>query len=213
MAVIEGGLSGALQEVDPTFLASRVSERPVPARSWISVGARSGPITALAANVPILSLRNLSTNLLLVRRIGFGFVTTTAFTAAQLVDAALYFARAFSASDSGGNAITLVGDQSNHRTSLAAPTSIDLRISNSAALTPGTRVLDTIALARLGKWSASVGDGIDVVADNLIKHGPGSYPLVLAQNEGLVLESGEALGAAGVLRMYVNLEIAEVSTY
>lgn len=213
MAVIEGGLSGALQEVDPLFLASRVSERPLPALSWSSIGARSGPLSGVAADSPILSLRNLSANLLLVRRVGFGFITTTAFTAAQLVDAALYFARSFTASDAGGNAIILTGDQANHRTSLAAPTSIDLRISNTAALTPGTRTLDTVALARTCKWSAAVGDGIEATPDNLIKHAPGSYPLVLAQNEGLVLQSTEALGAAGILRMYVNLEVAEVSAY
>src|SRR5688572_30338776 len=107
MAVIEGGLSGALQEVDPSFLASRVSERPIPALSWNSIGARSGLLTGLATDAPILSLRNLSANLLLVRRMGFGFVTTTAFTAAQLVEAAAYFARSFSASDSGGSVIIL----------------------------------------------------------------------------------------------------------
>jgi hypothetical protein len=213
MAVIEGGSSGALQEVDPNFLAGRVSERPIPALSWNSVGARSGLLTGLTANAPILSLRNLSANLLIIRRVGFGFVTTTAFTAARLVDAALYFARSFTASDAGGNTITLTGDQANHRTSLAAPTSINLRISDTAALTPGTRTLDTVALARTGKWSAVEGDGINVTPDNLVKHASGSYPLVLAQNEGLVLQSTEAFGAAGILRMYVNLEIAEVSAY
>ena len=213
MAVIEGGLSGALQEVDPAFLAARVSERPLPAHSWKSVGLRSGLLADLPANATILSLRNLSANLLLVRRMGLGVITTAPFDEALLLEFALYFARVFAVSDSGGLPVAITGIQASHRTSLVAPSSIDLRIANSTAISAGSRVLDDVALARVATWSAAAGETIAVSLDNLIKPASGMYPIVLAQNEGLVLQNIEVLGANGIVHVYLNLEFAEIPSF
>lgn len=213
MAVIEGGLSGALQEVDAGFLAARVSERPIPAHAWNSIGVRSGLLTNLAADAPIFSLRNLSSNLLLIRRLGFGAITTTAFTEAQAIEFALYIARAFTESDAEGTPIELTGNQAKHRTSLASPTSIDLRIADSTALSVGTRTIDDVATCRIAAWSSAAGETIAARLDNLIKPSPGMYPIVLAQNEGLILHSVESFSANGTVRAYLDIEFAELVAF
>jgi hypothetical protein len=47
----------------------------------------------------------------------------------------------------------------------------------------------------------------------LLSHEAGDYPVILAQNEGLVITNGVAMGAAGVINLHVNVEFAEVASY
>lgn len=211
MAVIEGGTTGALQEVDSTFKAARTTLRPMEILAWNSVGATSGALTGVAANGPVFSLRNISSNLLVVRRVQVGFSTTTAFTTAQALAYGLIFARSFTASDSAGTAIVQTGSQNKHRTSLATPTSLDMRISAAAALTAGTRTLDTVPLGVASGASTAVGTVMPTTP--LLSHDAGDHPLVLAQNEGLVITNLIAMGAAGVINLHVNIEYAEVTSY
>ena len=120
---IAGATAANILEVDATFKAARASLRPPEAVGWYSVGVKSGALTGLAAGAPIFSLRNLASNVLMIRRIGIGFLTTTSFAVSQICDFGLTGARAFTASDSGGNAVALTGTNNNkHRTALAAPT-------------------------------------------------------------------------------------------
>ena len=212
MAVIQGGASGALADVDTTFLAQRISQRPVQNLGWYSVGATSGALTGVAAAAPVFSLRNItSPNLLMVRRVSVGFSTTTAFTAAQALEYDLFFARTFTASDSAGTAIAITGNLNKLRTSLATPTSLDCRISAAAAITAGTRTLDTVALGIAA--GSSTGVGTTMPLTTLMAHEAGAHPIILAQNEGLVITNGIAMGAIGVIRLYVNIEFAEVAAY
>ena len=139
MAIIQSGSAvGTALLVDPAFGAARISVRPVDVLGWNSVGAVSGALTGLAAGAAVFSFRNLSGNPVLVRRLGVGFVTTTAFTAAQMMSFGLIVARSFTTSDTGGTAIALTGSNAKHRTTLATPTSLDCRISTTAALGAGT---------------------------------------------------------------------------
>ena len=199
--------------VDATKKAMRVSLNPMEVLAWQSLGARSGLITGIAALGPLFSFRNISANLVTIRRVGAGFMTTTAFTAAQTVDFELVVARAFAVSDSGGTAISITGSNGKHRTSLSTPTSLDARIATTAALTAGTRTLDANALGQIAGWSGAVGQGIAPTVDNLLSHTPGDHPLVLAQNEGFIVRPITALGAAGVGNFYVNMEFAEAAAY
>lgn len=199
--------------VDATFDAARVTLRPVEVLGWYSLAAKSGLATGIAANGSIFSLRNISSNLLMVRRVGVGFNTTTAFTAAQIVDVGLIVARAFTASDSGGTAITITGNNGKVRTSLATPTSVDCRISTTAALTAGTKTKDTNHLGLAAGWSGAAGQGIAPALNNLYSHDTGDYPLILNQNEGINIDVITAMGAAGVGNFYVNIEFAEVASY
>jgi hypothetical protein len=159
---------------------------------------------------PVFSLRNAAGNceLVLVRHVGLGFLTTTAFTTAQVVNYRLFFARSFPASDTGGTAISITGNNTKVRTSLVAPSAMDARIATTAALTAGTRTLDTNALAQIGAWSGGAGQGLVPVQNNLWDQYTGDQLVVLAPNEGLVIANLTAMGAAGVIRLYVNVEFA-----
>lgn len=214
MAIQLLGADGTtLLAVDPQFQAQRVSLRPMQNLSWNSVGAQSGALTAAGANTPIFSFRNLSANPIVIRRAGVGFITITAFTAGQIVDYGLMVARAFTVSDSGGTAIALIGNNAKHRTNLGTLTSVDCRIATTTALTAGTKTLDTNHLSQVGAFSSAIGVSLTPGLDNLLSNDAGDHPLILAQNEGINVMNITAMGTAGVIRAYVNLEIAEVTSY
>jgi hypothetical protein len=214
MAIIQSGsVAGTALLVDPAHGAARVSMRPSDALGWNSVGVASGSLTGIAANAGIFSFRNLSSNPILVRRVGIGFVTTTAFTAAQMVSFGLLVARSFTASDSGGTAIAFSGANGKHRTALGTPTSVDCRIATTVALGGGTRTLDANALGIQAGWSGAAGTTIAPALNNLMSHDTGDYPIVLAQNEGLVIASLTAMGAGGAGLATVTMEFAEASAF
>ncbi len=211
MAIQLIGTGAAVQEVDTAFKAARVSIRPVDVINWLSYGAASGALTGVAANGPVFSLRNTGANLLMVRRVQVGFVTTTAFTAAQGLVYQLLKANGFTTSDTGGTALYAAG-QNKHRLSFtnitAAP---DIRIASTAALGAGTRSLETVSMGIAGGTSNGLGTSMPMTA--LLSHDAGDHPIILAQNEGLVIANGIAMGAAGVIQWHVNIELAEVTSY
>ncbi len=214
MAIIQSGsAAGTALLVDPNFGAARVAMRPMDVLGWNSVGVATGLVTGLAAGAAVFSLRNLSGNPVLVRRVGVGFVTTTAFTAAQMVSFGLIVARGFTASDSGGTAIAFAGNNTKHRTSLGTPTSLDCRIATTAALTAGTRTVDANLLGVQAGWSGAAGTTVVPALNNLLSHDTGDYPLVLAQNEGMLITNQTAMGAGGVGTAFVAIEFAEASAF
>jgi hypothetical protein len=214
MAIIQSGsAAGTALLVDPNFGAARVSMRPMDTLGWNSVGVVSGNLAGIAANAGIFSFRNISSNPIVMRRIGIGFVTTTAFTAAQTVGFALFLARNFTASDSGGTAIAFTGNNGKHRSSLGTPTSLDCRIATTAALGGGTRTLDANSIGIQAGWSGAAGTTIAPALNNLLSHDTGDYPIVLAQNEGLVIANLTAMGAGGAGLATVTMEFAEASAF
>ena len=198
-------------KIDASHGAARNSLRPDEALTWISVGATSGLLTGAASTAPLFSLRNIGTNLLVIRRISVGFITTTAFTTSQGLAFNLLAARSFTASDSGGTAIAITANQNKMRTSLATPTNLDMRIATTGALTAGTRTLDTVPFGVAG--GASTGAGTAMSPQSLLQHDAADYPLILVQNEGLVITNNFAMGAAGVINLHVNIEFAEMASY
>ena len=214
MPVVEN-ITGTVQQIDPVMQAARSTLRPMECLAWVTAAARSGALTGLAANAAAFSFRNLAANPVIVRRIGIGFITTTGFTAAQELAWGLKAARAFTASDSAGTQIVLTGNNCKNRTSLGQLTSTDCRISAAAALTAGTKVLDTNDLGTNGGYAAAAGVGVLLAPsqNNLLSHDAGDYPLVLAQNEGFNIMNLVAMGAGGVGTLYVNMELAEATAY
>jgi hypothetical protein len=90
---------------------------------------------------------------------------------------------------------------------------MDARIATTAALTAGTRTLDTNALAQIGAWSGGADQGLVPVQNNLWDQYAGDQLIVLAPNEGLVITNLMAMGAAGVVRVYVNVEFAIATSF
>lgn len=184
--------------------------------AW-SIGLESGALTGAGTNTPIWSCRYTGTGLAVLERVALFWTTTTAFTAAQFVDHALFVARSFSASDSTGTAATLTGSNGSHRTDFPATGMGDMRISTTAALTAGTRTLDAQPIGVSGNWSSGVGVGNSSTGpqdgNNLYKADDVRYPVVLKNNEGLVINNVTAMGAAGIIKLLVTIEWKEMLNY
>lgn len=205
------GFSGVVPEVDTTFRASRVTLRPTELIGYYSVSGSSGALTGVAAAGPVWSFRNTGSNLLLVRRVSIGFVTTTAFTTAQGLQYELFRANSFTVSDSGGTALYTAG-QNKHRNSFTNVTSApDIRIASTGALTGGTRTLETAGMGIAGGSSTGIGTSMPIT--DILEQDAGDYPFLLAQNEGFVILNGIAMGAAGVIRLQVSVEYLETASY
>jgi hypothetical protein len=221
MAIIQSGLSGTtLMTVDPTYTAGRITQRPIEQLGSYSVSLFTGAYTTAAANSTMFSMRFVAgsagqAQIALIQRIALVIVPTTAFTAAQQVSYGAYVARSFSAVDSGGTAATLTGNNNKLRTSMST-TQIsatgDMRISTTGALTAGTRTLDSQAFAVASAWvpTALVAQPIQQVI--LYENFAGDQPLVLATQEGIVINNLILMGAAGVLSIGVTIEWTESST-
>ena len=211
MAIQVQGNGGTVSEVDSTFRAIRVTLRPTELIGYYTFGGVSGALTGVAAAGPVFSLRNTGSNIFLVRRVSVGFLTTTAFTAAQGLSYGLIRATGFTASDTGGTALFTAG-QNKHRTAFTNITSApDIRIASTAALTAGTRTLESQPMGVVGGSSTGVGTGMPT--EDILEQDSGDYPMVLAQNEGLIVTNLIAMGAAGVIQLRVSVELAEASAY
>lgn len=214
MAITPQGQSGTLDEVETTFRSRKSAIRPNETLAWQSVGAQTGSFASGgAAAASIFSLSNRGNNLLLVRRIGVGFITLTALTVPQVVDLEAIVARSFTAADTSGNAIAVVGSNIKHRTSLPTQQAIDCRISAGNVLTAGTKTMDANSLGQTGGYTNGIGTGFPLALDNLLAHNPGDYPVVLTPNEGINIRLLTTIATTGSIRFYVAVEFAEAVSY
>jgi len=190
---VAGGVTGSKQEVETATLAARMSLRPVDvitgAGGSYTVSVKSGIMAAgLGAAAPILAFQFPGTGLALVKRIRF---TTqglgTGFAAGATVFDA-FVARAFSVQDTGGGAVTLTTNNAKLRTSFAT-TQAKIQASATATLTAGTRTLDANPFRSILN-DVGTGTFADVINDDILfDTKPGDWPLVLAANEGFVLQA------------------------
>lgn len=232
MAVLEGGVSAALADVGAATKAMRVEPRPadVGVLGAYQVSYISGTMAAgLGAAAPIFSCRwGNATNTMLLRRVSMWAKNAgTAFAAGNVL-VEMMIARSFTASDSAGTAISLTGNETKKRTSFGSSLITDLRGSATAALTAGTRTLDTRPISQVRAYVpatqtnyAFIGDGIHLI--------PGAntavvcvkpimlfwndleqvWPVVFVQNEGFILRA--TVPATGTWEFGVDLEWAEVA--
>ena len=217
MAIIQSGASSTtLMTVDPTMLAAHVSMRPSECLGAYELGLVSGALTGAAAGSTVFSFRfspATSTNLCLIRRIEIGFSTITAFTTAQSLQYSMQVARQWTASDTGGTA-ALFTQTNTAKLRTAMPTSAfagggQIMIANTGANTAGTRTLDTQAMAFASGTSSAVATTMPNTA--LYQQQTGDYPLIFAANEGFIINNVQAMGAAGVINLYVNVEWFEMA--
>lgn len=217
MAIIQSGAnSTVLQTIDPTMTAAHVSVRPPEILGAYQMGLTSGALTGVAAGATVFSFRwapATSTQLCMIRRIEIGFATTTAFTTAQSLQYSMQAARQWTASDTGGTAAAFTQtNTAKLRTSM--PTSAfagggQIMIANTAANTAGTRTLDTQAMSFAPATSNAVAATMPLTA--IFQHQTGDYPLILANNEGFIINNVQAMGAAGVGNFTVNVEWMEIA--
>jgi hypothetical protein len=158
---------------------------------------------------------------MIVQSIMLDFYIVTAYGTAQAIGNSLWFARAFTLSDSGGTAITATQtadqalDTKQINSGAGGPQSLlfggngDMRIATTATLTAGTRTLDDQALY---SWigSASAIGAASNNPDLLLGWQDATNPLTIRANEGFIITNDILLGATGVIVWNIGLEWTEV---
>lgn len=208
------GSTGGLGEVGGSLKALRVTQFPY---DYGSLGAYSAGVSSaimaagLASAAPIVSFRYGGANLAVIKRIelsmgGLG----TAFTAGQATFN-LFAARSFTVNDTGGAAATLTTNNNKLRTSFGTTGLSDLRASSTATLTAGTRTKDATPLKTISLGIGTTASLAYVPMNTpLFGADPNSHPLVLAQNEGWVIEA--TVPATGTWAFSCNVEWTEMAT-
>ena len=228
MPIQQQGFGGVVSEVDGSiFRAQRVTARPIDYQTFghYQFARVTGVMAAaLAANAVLFSFRwGDASRLAVLQRLKVSFQPLALFTAGTVADFGMdaYVARSFTASHTGGAAITTSGNNLKARTSMATSLITDLRMATTAALAGGTLTADADAFAN------SVGDVQRVnpaaateeqrVNDPTLVYRPdvasGDHPLVFAQNEGFVVRNRGVWPAAGTGLYTVECAWAEVSAY
>jgi len=165
-----------------------------------------------AASSRLLSLRNAhATNQLRVRRLVAQWMQTGAHTAAILGDLAAWRVTGFSVSDTTNKVdrigVTSIGSQ-------VAPGSAEVRgltgAGNSAGMTGGTLTkAGGVPFSQLAQWllaaQPTAGTIFPMVGDLI------TTPVILAPNEGLIVENSILLGAAAASAVYFELEWEELT--
>ena len=175
------------------------------------IALASGAVIGLGADEPVFSLQWTSAALaMVVKRVNFFWTITTAFGTAQNVAYGLYVARSYTVADTGGTASTLTTNNAKLKTSFPTTSVADMRIATTGTLTAGTRTLDAHPLVIKSGGSNTLGQGTENPISKEFGVLDATMPIILLQNEGLVLNGLVAYGATGVTTVYVELEWSEV---
>lgn len=224
------GNGGVIADVDgSTFRALKATNRPYDYGTGGEYGlsVATGTIAAaLAASSVLFSAQwTSSTKVAVIHSLRWRFLPLTAFTAATLTDHTSFDAfigRTFSAAHTGGTALTLTGNSFKRRASMASTAFASIIIATTAALGGGTVTLDPHAYAQSirkgnrvnpaaateevimpqmdgGNWSPDVCNG--------------EHPIVLAQNEGIVIRNRTVWPAAGTGILCVEMNWGEGASY
>jgi len=229
MAVIEGGTTGNLSEVGAAAAAGQhaiLKPTDHGALGHYRIAATSGTVAAgLAAAGQVFYVRwTDATRLMVISRVKVSFQPLVLFTAATVTDFGFDMFKATAVSAGGGG--TDLGGlvKTRMRTSGMGASLTDtaglMRIASTAALTALT-TLDATAIAQ------SVGDTQRVnpaaateeqrVNDPTLLFeadmGRGEYPLVLAQNEGMVIRNRAVWPVAGTGIFQVEMAWSEVTAF
>lgn len=231
MAVLEGVVSTALAEVGASsYSALHVQCSPLAhgALGQYRLGVRTGVLAAaLAAAGEMFQFRwTDATRLCIITRLTATFQPLTAWTAATISGAPAMeamFARAWTADGSGGTAITLTGNQNKLRTSMASSlcNSTGQRIATTAALGAGTKTLDSFPFLQTNPGKANNTNAAAATEDQsqnfpAFSYQPlrdGEHPIVLAQNEGIVIRNAIVWPAAGTGMASFEIGWAEVTAF
>lgn len=219
MAIQLQGNSGTVADVDGTnYRALRATLRPMDygALGSYRLSLLSGTMAAgLAANSEVFQFRwSDASRFCVVTSVLWDGLSgsATAFTAGfGKVD--MMIARSWTADGSGGSAATISGNNQKMRTGpMGASLLGAARISSTAALTAGTKSLDTQAIAQ---YSAAIGTATStqwMPQFDLFHVDPGGEsPLILSQNEGFVVRA--TVPATGTWQFGVTVCWTELTAY
>jgi hypothetical protein len=170
-----------------------------------TIGVTSGLIAAtLAASSPLFSFRwGNTSNLCIPDFISVGVTVTGVITTAVSMPLELIIARSFTASDSGGTAVTLTTNNAKYRTSFQTSLVTDARIATTGTLTAGTRTLDAQAEAVL-PHATGLPIAVSLAATTLYNR-TSLFPIVLNQDEGFIIRNQSAGPATGTFTLHVQM--------
>jgi hypothetical protein len=175
--------------------------------------AKSGVIAAMMpANSPIYSFRWPAAGMMaLIWRIRMMAWTVTAFSGG-LTTFDLFAARNFTASDTGGRAASLAGDNNQLRTDMSA-SGAAISWSDTSALIPGTRTLDLAPMESLFTPAPTADNTLFQLEPLLLfQKDKSDHPLVLGHNEGFVIRSSVP-ATTSTWAFSITLEWDEVQNY
>ena len=214
------GNGGTDVEVDPNTRALRTTIKPIDVGSLGSyrLAVFSGLTATLAAGATVFSMRwTDATRLMILKYLRVRYAVVTGFTAAQELAFGAFMARSFSSSDSVGTAVVTSSNNAKKRTSMG-PTLFavnDVRVASASAVTAGTRTLDNNPiLVGMGKTLAAAATVQDASFESILDlTNSQDYPIILAQNEGLVVQNTILMGAGGTVRIGIECAWDEVASF
>lgn len=178
-----------------------------------ALGATTGLIAAtLAGGSTLFSARwGNADNFAVISYVSVSVAVVGAITTAVAFDLDLDFARAFTVSDTLGTAMVFTGGFYKLKTNFPNSLFTDMRIATTVTLTPGTRTVDTqsIGLTMVGTGTAagSLALGNTILYDRATN----DYPIVLSQDEGILIRTSGAGPATGTFEVAVNVRWTEMS--
>jgi hypothetical protein len=222
MALQVQGNGGTVAEVQGTgFRALNVVVRPLDHGSLghYRVNHRCAIIAAQAANSRLFELRNSGTNVLIITRLLLKWMQTSTHTAAIEDSLDVYKCTGFSGVDTT-NTVTPVPTTKRTSGMTASPGGAQVRgvtIAGAAAgMTNGTLTKDSSSIGQLPKWLLAAQPTAGPVEPSVIDvfdDVNGTHPLVLAQNEGIIVENRVLLGAAAGSAVYIDCSWAEMAAF
>jgi hypothetical protein len=218
MAIQIQGNGGVVAEVDGTnFRALRIVQRPIDygVLGFYAMSQQTGTMAAgLTANAEVLQFRwTDATRIAAIFHVACdgGGNDGTAF-AAGFTKLEGVVARSWSADGSGGTAATITGNNNKLRTSMGTTLAGAIRISSTAALTAGTKTLDSQGFgATLSGATATAGAQIFGPDDIFNAEHSNHHPLILAQNEGFIVRA--TVPATGTWTAGLTLRWVELTSY
>lgn len=219
MAVIEGGVSGALLGVGAESNSpAHVIPKALP---WGTLGHYRTTIVltmavSQAANSRLFEIRNTASNLIVLTRCFIQAVPSGTVTTPYVGHFGLWRCTGFTAVDTTN---TVTPTSSVKRTSMTAyPGGAAVRHNTvagaAAGMTGGTLTKDGNQLSGVLVPLATLAAGAVTYGRELVDDMNGTHPLVCAQNEGFIIENIAAGSAtANAVQVLIDISWAEVTAY
>jgi hypothetical protein len=223
MSVQIRGNGGTIGEVEANTRALIVREAPIDVLTGgaFRVALSTTDLTVIAARTAtagaICSFRNPhATTLVLLQRVRARWQTSAGFTAAQNVGLGCFVVRPWTVAYTGGTAVTTTAPFAKKRTSHGTSV-VEARISTTATLTgSASNTIDTLPIAMGYTRELATGATIPVssfeIEWNAANHGQ-KQPIILAQNEGIIVTNEILMGAGGTARVVVEIDWVERDSF
>lgn len=221
MAVLEGGVSAALAGIgaessSPLHTVNKPD--PVGVLGHYKTSHRTVMVNTQAANSRLFELQNAhATNIIVIHDIRIEWIQTAAHTAAILSSVDVYRCTSFSAVDTT-NTVTPVASKLRTSYGTAGANLRGVTVAGAAAgMTGGTLTKDTAPMRQAGLWLLAAvptgGPTPSIIEDYIPQIASGESPLILVQNEGLIIENRVLLGAAAGSAVSIDISWSEVTAY